>query len=302
MNSRLCLQNSGIMAKKPISGVAAAVEYASRYDLHAILIEQDGAVLHEEYAGDYDARKPHALYSGTKSFWGAAAAAAVNDGLLAFDERVSQTITEWRDDARKTTVTIRELLSMTAGIPFGGLGASVPTYDAAIAKPLAADPGTIFTYGGIPLQIFGALLARKLAPKKQMPLAYLQGRLFEPMGLEAGHWRTLKDGTHTMPTGAFLTARNWAKFGALLASRGTLHGKVLIAAEQLDECWNPSAINPRYGMGFWLHSLKNGTRVVYASGAGKQALYVCPEQKLTVVHFADSKSFNHERFLQHLLG
>lgn len=290
------------MAKISSLGMAAAVEYARKYDLHAILIEQNGNVLHEEYAGGYDAQKPHALYSGTKSFWGAAAAAAVDDGLLAFEERVSETITEWRDDARKTTVTIRELLSMTAGIPFGGLGAGVPTYDSAIAKPLAADPGTVFTYGGIPLQIFGALLGRKLAAKKQTPLEYLQARVFELIGLQTANWRTLKDGTRTMPTGAFLTARNWIKFGAFLAARGTWNGKELISCAHLEECWKPGAVNPRYGMGFWLHTLKNGTRIAYASGSGKQSLYVCPHQQLTVVHFANSKSFNHERFLQQLLG
>ncbi|MFN2527981.1 MAG: serine hydrolase domain-containing protein [Candidatus Baltobacteraceae bacterium] len=290
------------MAKMPPLGVAAAVDYARKYDLHAILIAQDGSVVHEEYAGGYDAQKSHALYSGTKSFWGAAAAAAVDDGLLRFDERVSETIAEWGQDAGKSIVTIRDLLSMTAGVPFGGLGAGVPAYDAAIAKPLVADPGTVFTYGGISLQIFGALLARKLAAKKQTPLAYLQVRLFEPIGLQIANWRTLKDGTHTLPTGAFLTARNWAKFGALLAARGSWNTQQLISRAQLEECWKPGTINPRYGIGFWLHTLKNGRMIAYGSGAGKQALYICPEEQLAVVHFADSKSFNHERFLQQLLG
>jgi CubicO group peptidase (beta-lactamase class C family) len=290
------------MTKTVAPDVQAAVTYARKYDLHALLIERGGETMHEEYAGGYDADKPHALYSGTKSFWGAAAAVAVDEGLLQFDELVCNTLMEWKSDARKSLVTIRQLLSMTAGVPFGGLGAGVPEYGAAISKPLTADPGTAFTYGGIPLQVFGALLARKLASNNQTPLEYLQSRLFIPIGLEVGSWRTLKDGTHTMPTGAFLTARNWAKYGALLAARGLWNGTQLIASENLEECWKPTPVNPRYGMGFWLHTLGSGVRVAYASGSGKQSLYVCPDEQLVVAHFAQSKSFNHERFLAHLLG
>lgn len=290
------------MEKSLALDVEAAAAYARKYDLHALLIERGGEIQHEEYAGGYDTDKPHALYSGTKSFWSVAAAAAVDDGLLQFDDLVSNTLTEWQADSRKSMVTIRQLLSMTAGVAFGGLGAGVPEYGAAMSKPLASEPGTVFTYGGLALQIFGALLARKLAPQKQAPFEYLKARIFTPIGLEVGPWRTLKDGTHTLPTGAFVTARDWAKFGALLAQRGIWQRRHLVTPENLEECWRPTALNPRYGMGFWLYRLACGLRVAYASGSGKQSLYVCPDQQVVVVHFAQSKTFNHERFLQHLFG
>lgn len=289
------------MVKISASALTSAAEYAYKYDLHALLIWQDGQTLLEEYGGGYDPHKPHALYSGTKSFWGVAAAAAVEDGLLDFDEPVSETFPQWRTDSRKALVTIRQLLSLSAGVPFGGLGAGVPRFEDALAKPLTSDPGTVFTYGGIPLQIFGAVLWEKLAARMQTPHEYLKVRLFEPIGLETGSWRTLKDGTQTLPTGAFLTARNWAKFGMLACARGAWQGTQLVSRASFDECWKASRVNPRYGLGFWLDPLVGkGPFVAYASGSGKQALYVIPELQTVVVHFSQTKNYQHERFLQRL--
>src|ERR1700727_197315 len=111
----------------------AALAYAERHTLHALLIEVDGAVVFEQYANGYDAAKPHALYSGTKSFWGVTAAAAHDDGLLDLDE-----------------------------------------------------PGEKFTYGGIPLQVFGAVLTHKLASRKLTPHEYLRARLLDPIGVSIG--------------------------------------------------------------------------------------------------------------------
>ena len=182
-----------------------------------------------------------------------------------------------------------------------GLGTGVPHFEQAIGVPLRDEPGTTFTYSGIPLQVFGALLARKLAARKQTPLEYLQQRIFDPIGLEIGSWRTLADGSSTMPTGAFLSARNWAKFGMLIAAGGRWNAQCLLSRQSIEECLTPSSINPRYGLGFWLDPLAGkGPHVVYASGSGKQALYVIPEQYLVAVHFSRSTNYRHERFL-HLL-
>src|SRR5471032_1703703 len=98
----------------------AALAYAERHVLHGLVIEVAGTIVIERYANGYDAAKPHALYSGTKSFWGVTAAAAHDDGLLDIDEPVAQTIPDWRNDERKARVTLRDLLALTSGIAFGG--------------------------------------------------------------------------------------------------------------------------------------------------------------------------------------
>jgi CubicO group peptidase (beta-lactamase class C family) len=282
--------------------VQAALAYAERHTLHGLLIAGDATIALERYANGYDASTPHALYSGTKSFWGVAAAAAHDDGLLDLDEPVAQTIPAWRDDRRRARVTLRELLSLTSGIGFGGLGASVPAYAQALLAPIKDEPGERFTYGGIPLQVFGAVLDRKLEPRGLTPHAYLRERLFAPIGLHVGSWRTLKDGTQPLPTGAFLTAREWLKFGRLVLERGRWNGTALVRAASLAPCFTGSAANPRYGLGWWLSPPASAPDVVYASGSGGQALYVIPSERTIAVKFGQSASYKHDAFLKRLLG
>jgi CubicO group peptidase (beta-lactamase class C family) len=276
-----------------------ALDYSMRHGETALLIATPSDVLVERHGGDPAA--PHALYSGTKSFWGVTAVAAREDGLLDLDEPVAGSVAQWRTEAWKRAVTLRMLLNLTSGFAFGGLGASVPPYEKALATPLRDEPGTAFTYGGIPLQVFGAVLERKLAASGRTPHAYLRERILDPAGVTVARWRVLKDGTQPLPTGAFLTARAWLAYGRFLLANGRSGSHTVVRAESLEECFAGSAVNPRYGLGFWLHRTKKGAEVAYASGSGGQALYVVPGAELAVVRFADTGSYKHEAFLARLL-
>ena len=237
----------------------------------------DGDVLFERYVTPFTADTPHALYSGTKSFWGTAALAARDDGLLSLDERVGETIASWRE-GRRGEVTLRMLLQLTSGIGFGGLGSSVPTYEKALAVEPKNEPGSTFTYGGIPLQVFGAVFAHKLRVRGLTPHAYLRERILDPIGCDIASWRVLRDGTHPLPTGAFLTAASWARYG------------VSMTADDRAECLRGSAANPRYGLGWWLSPLPEEPDLFYASGSGGQAMYVFPSRRIVLVVFAAASS------------
>jgi len=269
----------------------AATDYAERHGLRALLIIRDGAMLFERYVDGVDAETPHPLYSGTKSFWGPAALAAQDDGLLDLDEPVAATFETWKKGCRGR-VTLRHLLSLTAGIGFGGLGNAVPTYEKALAVELKDEPGTRFTYGGIPLQVFGAVLARKLAPQGLTPHDYLRERVLDPAGIEIASWRTLRDGKQPLPTGAALSATAWGRYGQ----------SVLAQRERLAPCFIPTPANPRYGLGWWLSPLPSAPDVLYASGSGGQTLYIIPAQRAVIVKFAKSASSDHAAFLRRLLS
>ncbi len=263
--------------------------------LHALVVSVDGAIALTREAPDW-ADRPHPLYSGTKSFWGVAAVAAAEDGLLELDEPLGATIPEWpRGDARRG-VTIRQLLALTSGYGFGGLGNAVPTADRALEIPLKNEPGTVFTYGGIPLQVFGEVLRRKVAPKHDSPQAFLQARVLDPIGMTIADWRRLRDGTRPLPTGARVSAAQWLRFGRLLLARGA----GVIGAAGFAQCTMGSAANADYGLGLWL--LRRAGEVVgwYASGAGGQGLYVLPDPRIVAVHFGQSNSWNHAAFVKRL--
>jgi CubicO group peptidase (beta-lactamase class C family) len=275
----------------------AAAAYAQRHALEAMLAVRDGEVVFERYASGFGADTPHALYSGTKSFWGLAALAARADGLLTLDERVGDTFPAWLE-GRRARVTLRHLLQLTSGIGFGGLGNAVPTYERALGVEPTSEPGETFTYGGIPLQVFGAVFARKLAPSSRTPHDFLRERILDRIGCTVASWRTLKDGTHPLPTGAFLSARAWAAYGTFVAARGLAARNERI----VDELAAGSRANPRYGLGWWLHPLADDPGTMYASGSGGQALYVFPNRRVAIAKFSKSTSFAHATFIKRLAG
>jgi CubicO group peptidase (beta-lactamase class C family) len=199
-------------------------------------------------------------------------------------------------------VTLRQLLSLTSGIGFGGLGNAVPLYAKALAVTPKVEPGSMFTYGGIPLQVFGAVFAEKLKPLGLTPHTYLYEKLLDPIGCIVARWRFLSDGTQPLPTGAFVAAREWAKYGELIAALGEWNGKMLISADSLLDCFEGSHPNPRYGLGWWLSPIVDRKDIAYASGSGGQAMYVLRHDRTVIVRFGSGGSFKHESFLKHLLN
>lgn len=258
----------------------AAAEYHARHKPQALLVRRRGETLLEQYDNGFSATDPHALYSGTKSFWGVAALIAQRERLLLLDEPV------WRG------ATIRELLTLTAGVPFGGLGSAVPTYEKALASEQRSTPGSRFTYGGIPLQIFGAVFAQRLQALNLTPHQYLRERVLDPSDITVSSWRTLKDGTHPLPTGAFFTAPNWGRYGEF----------VLQHVDEYAECFIGTQANPRYGLGWWLSPPGAPADLFYASGSGGQAMYVAPAHGVVAVRFGSGGSFNHEAFVKRLFA
>ncbi len=280
--------------------LAPAIEYLKSNNGHALLVYRGNELLYEGYYNDWTADKTHRLASGTKSFNAAIAIVAAQEKMLNFDEKVAKTITEWQDDPLKSQITIRELLSLRSGLEAGRLGRT-PSYKNSIEADAKTASGKKFEYGPAPFQIFGEVMRRKLQEKKQTPLEYLEEKVFKPIGLEYGFWRMDEDEQPHLPSGAFITARNWAKFGMLIRDGGKWDDKQILDPVLLKECFQGSKANPNYGICFWLG---NGKRLpkglVMAAGAGKQKLYIIPSRDLLIVQFAESsgKRYSEAKFLK----
>src|SRR6266513_2677468 len=151
----------------------------------SMLVMQNGHIVFEHYAngGLVNGRWP--IFSGTKNFWGLAALCAVRDGLIKLDDRVADTITEWKNDSARSQITLRQLLNQTDGIdkaPF--LHRQLPNRNAmAIRLSMLATPGAAFIYGPSHLQIFSELLRRKLNGRSVT--SYLAQNVTGPLELRA---------------------------------------------------------------------------------------------------------------------
>jgi CubicO group peptidase (beta-lactamase class C family) len=275
---------------------AAAVYSAARRGV-SLLVMQHGRVIFEDYPNGGGASRGWELASGTKSFTGVMAAAAVQDRLLTLDEPAADTLREWRNDPLKRRITVHQLLSLDSGLRAGAIGRP-PTYADAINTPAEDEPGAHFAYGPAPFQVFGEIMRRKTGAD---PLIYLTRRIFDPLHIAPTEWRRGSDGMPFMPQGAAFTARDWAAFGEWVRTGGG----DLVDRAALAQCFAPSHANPGYGMSWWLlrpglippgrmagvdfdaaMSERYGT-IRMAAGAGDQRLYVVPGLDMVVARQAD---------------
>lgn len=298
-----------------IEGIRNAAQYSAAQNGYTFLVAVDGRIVYERYEAGWSRERAHRLASGTKSFSAAILAAAVQDGLLSsLEEKVSETLIEWKGDERLSAISYRELLNLSSGIDPGDNG-KVPAYSNTGSFKAVSAAGKKFRYGPNAFQAFGEAMTRKLAASEEHdfpdPLSYLEARVFKPIGLEYSEWRRDENGMPHLPSGAFLTVGEWWKYGEFLRAGGAWEGQQLVDAKVLKECLTPSKVNPDYGITFWF--LEKGGKDVateppwgkggyMAAGAGKQRLYVLPEKGVVVVRQGDSRKFDDARILKALFS
>ncbi|MHC4994112.1 MAG: serine hydrolase [Planctomycetota bacterium] len=326
MSTRGARRDAGDPSKPPVTFASSdltaemrarfdlAAEYAAQNNGFSLLIMIGGQTLFEQYTQGFTPDKAYRLASGTKSFWGPLALVAEKDGLLSLDETVADTITEWRDDPRKSRITVRQLLTFTSGLfpdnaTLRGPGAA-DKFKHAISVPTRSDPGEKFAYGAAHLFAFGEFLSRKLSAARKDPdvLSYLHEKILDPIGLEVDTWTRDAAGNPQMPFGAYLTARQWAKFGQLILNNGKHGDQQLIPADTLPQVFKGTEANPRYGLNWWLIGPNDGqdgyrmpADTVSANGAGNQRLIVIPSLKMVVVRQGETTKFSTAGLLSRLL-
>jgi CubicO group peptidase (beta-lactamase class C family) len=310
----------------------AAADYSADRRGDAVLVYVDDQLVFEEYQNGYDSAETHFLASGTKSFSCALAVAAAEDGLLTFDELAADTITEWQGQPGYQDITIRQLLTLTSGLPGSQdllQGRRVEDKAAAALEiPLTYDPDERFQYGPSHFYVFGELLRRKLDGEDVID--YLTRRIFDPIGLEGFEIGRDAAGNPNLPGGGLLTAREWADFGLLILHNGAWNGEQVLDADLLRECFIGTNANPYYGMTWWLiydpassdaverltaENLEpvpmpegvilgeTAPEVIMAAGAGKQRMYIIPSQNMVIVRFGrQDRRFNDTEFLSLLIG
>jgi CubicO group peptidase (beta-lactamase class C family) len=337
-------------AQTPTLNFRAAADYSAANLGDAVVVMQRGQIVFEEYQRGFDGGNVHLLASGTKSFNCVLAVAAQDDGILSLDEPVANTITSWRVGGAnpapqtnwKSQITARQLLSLSGGLASqGDFGANlnqVDTYAQALYVTSTFAPGVAAIYTPNTFQAFaaffelktgGTLAANGSVTGGRDPLDYLSQKIFTPLGINASRWSRDTKGKPNMAGGAYLTARDWLKFGQLLLQDGKWNGRQLLNASRLRECStynNPTLTE--YGISFWLNRPLAGTYnagvdsvpqsdvfatgaryaedastdIYMAAGALNQRLYMIPSLDLVVARFGSGGPWSDNEFLKRLLG
>jgi CubicO group peptidase (beta-lactamase class C family) len=313
------------------ASIKAAADYSATRRGIALLIIQNGKTIFESYPGNHSAQEAHRIYSGTKGFWVLGALAAEEEGILKLDERVADTIQEWRRDDSKRQITIRQLLDFTSGLePMSLLhGDTVPDRNAvALRLPTVATPGERFIYGPASLQVFDELFRRKLAPYGETPTHYLERKVLRPLGLGPQEYKRDRAGNPLLAAGFRMTAEQWSRIGRLILSGGA----PVLSQRSLSQSLRGTTANPAFGIGFWNNSTagpkarefdiedmlerdwwKQEWRdtclcrdapadTIASIGSAYQRLFVIPSMDLIIVRLGKNARFSDGEFLRILLG
>ncbi len=252
----------------------------------------------------YKETRLHTIQSVSKSVTSALVGIAIARGEIPdIDTKIFGYFAEYRSlfqDPLKSSITLRDLLTMTAGIKWDELSYKYtdPLNNAAamenssdwityiLALPMEFQPGAKFVYNsGITV-----LLSHILYQATGMHIdEYADKYLFTPLGINNFYWKKTPTGLVDAESGLYLSSRDFAKFGYLYLSKGAWGGSQILSAD-----WTKSTMSPdtlvegrerRYGYHWWLVPYTGGSSkwIFSGSGYGGQYLLVIPEYDLILV-------------------
>lgn len=229
-------------------------------NMHSILILKDGAVVTEADFGPYDHRIWHVTHSQCKSLTGLAIGMLMDEGKLMPDEPVADIFREEMSRFAQFTgrgLTVRHLLSMTAGVMFNESGSvTEPDWQKGFLESLLKmEPGRQFMYNSMNTYMLSCIVKKRSG---QGLAAYLTPRLFRPMGIENLFWEKSPTGQEKGGWGLYILPENMAKIGYLVLCDGVWDGKQLISHDYLKLATSVQAHTPRetcaydYGWQIWV--------------------------------------------------
>jgi CubicO group peptidase (beta-lactamase class C family) len=203
-------------------------------------------------------------------------------------------------DDRKRRITLRHLLTMTAGLEWNeDVAYNDPKNSAdvmeskhdwvqyVIDQPMVAEPGKEFVYSSGVTQLLSHIF-KKVTGKNVDE--YAAEYLFKPLGVRY-HWKHSPSGLPDTEGGLYLSSPDLAKIGFLFLKNGMWDGKEIVSPE-----WVKASITSdllvkdegrewKYGFQWWLQPYgKSPERYAWAArGFGGQELRVVPELQLIAV-------------------
>lgn len=229
--------------------VAALEKLARRSGADGLFVAKAGSVVLEYYSPLY--REPVHTMSSCKSVTGLLAGLLAQRGAIAVDDPVGKYLPEWRE-GRRADVTIRHLLTMTAGLPRRSTAERRPGdswNDFAMRQQPVRAPGAKWEYTNEGAQLLSPILERAAG----MSLAdFAKRELFDEIGAVSTSMRRYRGATNTFAD-AKTTLREFARFGELVRRGGEWPGRgQVIAKEWLDVMLAPCPQKPEYGFLWWI--------------------------------------------------
>jgi CubicO group peptidase (beta-lactamase class C family) len=276
------------------SGIVTFLEAIdkSRLELHGFMMMRYGQVISEGWWRPYEAKRPHMLFSLTKSFTATAVGFAVSEGRLSVEDKVVSFFSQFVNEpvsVYQASMSVRDLLTMSAGHEKPTMGSFwrqlMGSWSSHFLNiPVEHKPGTRFMYNSGATYMLSAIVQSVTGERL---LDYLKPRLFEPLGIQTSEWDTSPDGIDAGGWGLTLTTEDLLRFGQFYLQQGKWNGKALLPESwiheatslQIDNGSNPLNDSEQgYGYQFWL--CRHGA--YRADGAFGQFCIIMPEQQAVI--------------------
>ncbi|WP_405063435.1 beta-lactamase family protein [Kribbella sp. NBC_01505] len=177
------------------------------------------------------------IYSVSKTFTSVAVGMAWAEGLLELDDPVLAHLPEFTRTAADGVdeLTVRHLLSMTAGIDFRwddpDLDFAGDPAQAFLATPLNSPPGTKYAYRGTNSYLLGRIIAAASGSDLR---EFLMPRLFRPLEIGNPQWFRCPLGFPLGAIGLHLRTDEIARLGETLLYDGNFRGDQLVPADYVE--------------------------------------------------------------------
>jgi CubicO group peptidase (beta-lactamase class C family) len=216
--------------------------------------------------------------------------------------------------ADEKSITLRQLMSMTAGFPSGEPGDKIlerafertDPIPAILTGGLESSPGEVFSYSNPGSHLVSAVLREALVradgDDPRSVLEYARQKLFDPLEIDSSgaqerhvslgdpaydaltrfDWGTDATGMHTACCLLRLRPADMIKFGELYLGGGVWHGKQILPPGWVQQTMTAGELNSGYGLMWWLDIDPHGHTTWVARGWGGQLIAVVPEHQLVV--------------------
>ncbi len=300
-------EDVGISSK----GLLEYLEQVEKNDveLHSVKVLRHGKLAMEANWAPFDSKTPHLLFSLSKSFCSAAAGFAVQEGLLSWDSKVLEVLSEAAPENPSQWlkgVTLHHLLCMGSGLDerSDGFGKTLPWAQATLSYDCVREPGTYFHYNSHGTYLVSCMVQKVTG---QTVRDYLIPRLFLPLGIPVPFWNFSPERVNSGGWGLYLSSDSIARFGQCLLQKGVWEGKQVLPPEWLKKATvaqidnsngNPDPENEwhqGYGYQFWR---TRGNRF-RGDGAFGQLCMISPDLDMAVAVTAGVEDMGKEMRLMH---
>lgn len=305
-----------------IHAMEAAIENQTYPNIHSVLISLNNKIIYEKYWAGNDVKdginlgviahgqdSTHALKSMTKSVVSACIGIALQQGKIkSINQNIFDFFPEFKlqDTGLKANITIKDLLTMTAGLQWNEENYNRPEnsanqFDLApdpvayiMQQPMSDIPGKAFNYNGGASQLLAGIVEKSSGEPIDV---FATKYLFAPLGISNFKWNST-DGSDVKEGdgGLYMTPDDMMKFGLLYMNDGKYESKQIISASWVKESTAPFILaddgsdsrynKSEYGFQWWIFKDTIAHKPILLTacvGNGDQRIFVDKADKMVVV-------------------